>query len=55
MTSVWGLWVFVQAAIQALRKFPAVNAEIDGDVIIYKIITILARRWYTAGPCSASD
>jgi 2-oxoglutarate dehydrogenase E2 component (dihydrolipoamide succinyltransferase) len=28
--------VFVQAAIQALRKFPAVNAEIDGDDIIYK-------------------
>ena len=28
--------VFVQAAIQALREFPAVNAEIDGDVIIYK-------------------
>jgi 2-oxoglutarate dehydrogenase E2 component (dihydrolipoamide succinyltransferase) len=28
--------VFVQAAIQALREFPAVNAEIDGDDIIYK-------------------
>ena len=28
--------VFVQAAIQALRIFPAVNAEIDGDDIIYK-------------------
>ena len=28
--------VFVQAAIQALRRFPAVNAEIDGDDIIYK-------------------
>jgi 2-oxoglutarate dehydrogenase E2 component (dihydrolipoamide succinyltransferase) len=28
--------VFVQASIQALRKFPAVNAEIDGDDIIYK-------------------
>ena len=28
--------VFVQAAIQALREFPAVNAEIDGSDIIYK-------------------
>ena len=28
--------VFVQATIQALREFPAVNAEIDGDDIIYK-------------------
>ena len=28
--------VFVQAAIQALREFPAVNAEIDGADIIYK-------------------
>ena len=28
--------VFVQAVIQALREFPAVNAEIDGDDIIYK-------------------
>ncbi len=28
--------VFVQAVIQALREFPAVNAEIDGTDIIYK-------------------
>ncbi len=28
--------MFVQAAVQALREFPAVNAEIDGDEIIYK-------------------
>ena len=28
--------VFVQATIQALGEFPAVNAEIDGDDIIYK-------------------
>ncbi|MGB1328697.1 MAG: 2-oxoglutarate dehydrogenase complex dihydrolipoyllysine-residue succinyltransferase [Candidatus Puniceispirillaceae bacterium] len=28
--------VFVQAAIQALREFPAINAEIDGTDIIYK-------------------
>ncbi len=28
--------VFVQAAVMALREFPAVNAEIDGDDIIYK-------------------
>ena len=28
--------VFVQAAIQALREFPAVNAEIEGTDIIYK-------------------
>ena len=28
--------VFVQAAIMALREFPAVNAEIDGADIIYK-------------------
>ncbi len=28
--------VFVHAAIQALREFPAVNAEIDGTDIIYK-------------------
>ena len=28
--------VFVQAATQALREFPAVNAEIDGTDIIYK-------------------
>ena len=28
--------VFVQAAVQSLREFPAVNAEIDGNDIIYK-------------------
>ena len=28
--------IFVQAVIQALREFPAVNAEIDGTDIIYK-------------------
>ena len=28
--------MFVQAAVQALREFPAVNAEIDGTEIIYK-------------------
>lgn len=28
--------MFVQAAVQALREFPAVNAEIDGNEIIYK-------------------
>ena len=28
--------VFVQAAVQSLREFPAVNAEIDGTDIIYK-------------------
>ena len=28
--------VFVQAAIMALREFPAVNAEIDGTDIVYK-------------------
>ena len=27
---------FVKAAVQALKEFPAVNAEIDGDDIIYK-------------------
>jgi 2-oxoglutarate dehydrogenase E2 component (dihydrolipoamide succinyltransferase) len=27
---------FVKACVQALREFPAVNAEIDGDEIIYK-------------------
>ena len=27
---------FVKAAVQALKEFPAVNAEIDGDEIIYK-------------------
>lgn len=27
---------FVKAAVQALRDFPAVNAEIDGDEIVYK-------------------
>jgi 2-oxoglutarate dehydrogenase E2 component (dihydrolipoamide succinyltransferase) len=27
---------FVKAAIQALKEFPSVNAEIDGDDIIYK-------------------
>jgi 2-oxoglutarate dehydrogenase E2 component (dihydrolipoamide succinyltransferase) len=27
---------FVKAAIQALKEFPAVNAEIDGDDLIYK-------------------
>jgi 2-oxoglutarate dehydrogenase E2 component (dihydrolipoamide succinyltransferase) len=27
---------FVKAAIQALREIPAVNAEIDGDEIVYK-------------------
>ncbi len=27
---------FVKASIQALREFPAVNAEIDGDEIVYK-------------------
>ena len=28
--------IFVQAAVQALREYPAVNAEIDGADIIYK-------------------
>ena len=28
--------IFVKAAIVALREFPAVNAEIDGDELIYK-------------------
>jgi 2-oxoglutarate dehydrogenase E2 component (dihydrolipoamide succinyltransferase) len=28
--------VFVQAAVNALQAFPAVNAEIEGDDIIYK-------------------
>ncbi len=28
--------VFVKAAVEALKEFPAVNAEIDGDSIIYK-------------------
>ena len=27
---------FVKAAIDALQAFPAVNAEIDGDEIVYK-------------------
>lgn len=27
---------FVKAAVQALREFPAVNAEIDGEEIVYK-------------------
>jgi len=27
---------FVKAAVQALKEFPAVNAEIDGDEIVYK-------------------
>ncbi len=27
---------FVRAAIQALKEFPSVNAEIDGDEIVYK-------------------
>jgi 2-oxoglutarate dehydrogenase E2 component (dihydrolipoamide succinyltransferase) len=27
---------FVRAAIQALKEFPSVNAEIDGEDIIYK-------------------
>jgi 2-oxoglutarate dehydrogenase E2 component (dihydrolipoamide succinyltransferase) len=27
---------FVKAAVDALREFPAVNAEIDGDDVIYK-------------------
>jgi 2-oxoglutarate dehydrogenase E2 component (dihydrolipoamide succinyltransferase) len=28
--------IFVKAAIQALKELPAVNAEIDGDDIVYK-------------------
>ena len=27
---------FVKACVAALKEFPAVNAEIDGDEIIYK-------------------
>jgi 2-oxoglutarate dehydrogenase E2 component (dihydrolipoamide succinyltransferase) len=27
---------FVKAAVEALKEFPAVNAEIDGDEIVYK-------------------
>jgi len=27
---------FIKAAIQALKEFPAINAEIDGDEIVYK-------------------
>ena len=29
---------FVKAAIEALRRFPAVNASIDGDDIVYQAI-----------------
>jgi 2-oxoglutarate dehydrogenase E2 component (dihydrolipoamide succinyltransferase) len=27
---------FVKAVVEALKEFPAVNAEIDGDEIVYK-------------------
>ena len=27
---------FVKACVAALKEFPAVNAEIDGDDIVYK-------------------
>lgn len=39
---------FVKAAIQALRQFPAVNAEIDGDDIIYK-------NYYNIGVAVSTD
>lgn len=28
--------IFIKATVQALKEFPAINAEIDGDEIIYK-------------------
>ena len=27
---------FVKAAVEALKAYPAVNAEIDGDEVVYK-------------------
>lgn len=30
------MWVVLQAAVSALKQFPAVNAVIDGDDIIYR-------------------
>lgn len=39
---------FVKAAVEALRAFPAVNAEIDGDEIVYK-------RFYDIGVAVGTD
>jgi len=35
-TKVGFMSFFVKAAVEALKEFPAINAEIDGDHIIYK-------------------
>ena len=32
---------FVKACVNALQTFPAVNAEIQGEELVYKIITIV--------------
>ena len=39
---------FLKAAVEALREFPAVNAEIDGDDIVYK-------HYYNIGVAVSSD
>ncbi|HCO90388.1 MAG TPA: dihydrolipoyllysine-residue succinyltransferase, partial [Alphaproteobacteria bacterium] len=39
---------FVKAAIQALREIPAVNAEIDGDELVYK-------NYYNIGVAVGTD
>lgn len=39
---------FVKATVEALREYPAVNAEIDGDEIVYK-------KYYNIGVAVSSD
>ena len=39
---------FVKAAVEALKEYPAVNAEIDGDDIVYK-------KYYNIGVAVSSD
>lgn len=39
---------FVKATVEALREYPAVNAQIDGDEIIYK-------KYYNIGVAVSSD
>ena len=42
---------FVKAAVEALKAYPAVNAEIDGDEVVYKHhLRHRRRRQHRAGP-----
>ena len=46
--------IFVKACVVALKNFPAVNAEIEGEEIIYKNYYNIGCSWYRQRACSSS-